>query len=404
MFLKILVIFSLFLGLGFSHTAVVRFGNYTEKQRIVLQLQRSVDYRVYTLENPKRIVIDIMEDVSVDVPKNLQIRIGKHPWGTRVVLDRDFEHVKAFSLQEPFRIVIDVYMATGHQVAKKDDSEELLEIIDPTFIRVLRNMQTAPNQKMVVNEVRKGQVITQRRVIVIDPGHGGHDPGAIGQGGIKEKDVVLAIGKKLASLLEKDQRFRVIMTRSDDSFVPLQERANIALRNRADLFISIHADAHPQRLPHARGTTIFAISSEAAQKRRQHIVNNEQYARLVFGRSDIPTSAKAVLADLAMDVTLNESVVFGQKVVKHVRSELGREVHFRGIQRAGFAVLKTPGIPSVLVEVGFMTNPQEALMMSDTEFQERFAKALYMAIVEYFFPSSQKVTSAQGTYAPAELP
>ncbi|MDW8294376.1 MAG: N-acetylmuramoyl-L-alanine amidase [Aquificaceae bacterium] len=404
MFLRILVIFSLFLGLGFSQTAVVRFANYTEKQRVVLQLQKAVDYKVYTLENPKRIVVDIMEDVSVDVPKNLQLRIGKHPWGTRVVLDRDFEHVKAFSLQEPFRIVIDVYMATGHQVAKKDDSEELLEIIDPTFIRVLRNMQTAPNQKRVVNEVRKGQVITQRRVIIVDPGHGGHDPGAIGQGDIKEKDVVLAIGKRLASLLEKDERFQVIMTRGDDSFVPLQERANIALRNRADLFISIHADAHPQRLPHARGTTIFAISSEAAQKRRQHIVNNEQYARLVFGRSDIPVSAKAVLADLAMDVTLNESVVFGQRVVRYVRGELGREVHFRGIQRAGFAVLKTPGIPSLLVEVGFMTNPQEALMMSDAEFQERFAKALYMAIVDYFFPSSRGVTSTQGAYAPAELP
>jgi len=194
------------------------------------------------------------------------------------------------------------------------------------------------------------------------------------------------------------------MTRKDDTFVPLQERANIALRNRADLFISIHADAHPQRLPEARGTTIFAISSEAAQRRRQQIVSNQNYASLVFGRDDIPISARAVLADLAMDVTLNESVVFGNRIAKVVKRELGRDVYFRGIQRAGFAVLKTPGIPSVLVEVGFMTNPQEALMMSDKDFQDSFARALYLAIVEYFFPTAQKLTSAQETYAPAGQP
>ncbi len=406
MFLRILIIFSVFFGFAFSQKAVVRVGKYPEKERIVLQLDEKVDYKVFTLENPKRVVLDIMGDVNVNFPANLQGRVGKHPWGTRVVFERNFQDIKAFSLQEPFRIVIDIYMGTSTEkaIAKVEQEEELIEIVDPAFVRILRHTNMAPSGERVVNEVRKGQVITQRRVVVIDPGHGGHDPGAIGFMQIKEKDVVLAIAKKLANYLERDGRFGVIMTRRNDTFVPLQERAKIALRNRADLFISIHADAHPQRLPEARGTTIFAISSEAAQRRRQQIVNNQNYASLVFGRDDIPTSARAVLADLAMDVTLNESVVFGNRITKVVRRELGRDVHFRGIQRAGFAVLKTPGIPSVLVEVGFMTNPQEALMMSDGDFQDSFAKALYLSIVEYFFPTTQKLTSARETYAPAGQP
>ncbi len=407
MFLKILVIFSVFFGFAFSQKAIVRVGKYPDKERIVLQLEKGTDYKVFTLENPQRVVVDIMEDININLPVNLQSRVGKHPWGTRVVFERNFQYIKAFSLQDPFRIVIDIYTtgtSTRRMVAKAEQEEELIEIVDPAFIKILRHTPTASSGERVVNQVRRGQVITQRRVVVIDPGHGGHDPGAVGHMGIKEKDVVLAIAKRLADYLEKDGRFRVIMTRRDDTFVPLQERANIALRNRADLFISIHADAHPQRSPEARGTTIFAISSEAAQRRRQQIVNNQDYASLVFGEDDIPASVRAVLADLAMDVTLNESVVFGNKVAKVIKRELGRDVHFRGIQRAGFAVLKTPGIPSVLVEVGFMTNPQEALMMSDKSFQDSFAKALYLAIVEYFFPTTQKLTSVQETYAPAGLP
>lgn len=403
MFLRSLVIISLFLSMAFSQTALVRVGEYPDKERIVLQLDNRMDYKVFTLENPQRIVVDIVGEVNVSLPKDVRARVGKHPWGTRVVFERSFDYVKAFSLQEPFRIVMDVYKKPPEKQTASME-EELLEIIDPAFIKILKHIEIAKGEGRVISQVKGKQVITQRRVVVIDPGHGGHDPGAVGFMGIREKDVVLAIGKRLAKLLQKDGRFRVVMTRDRDVFVPLQERANIALRNRADLFVSIHADAHPQRSPSARGTTIFAISSQAAQRKRQHIVNSDSYASLVFGSSDIPPSARIVLADLAMDVTLNESVVFGQRLARTLGRELQRDVHFRGIQRAGFAVLKTPGIPSVLVEVGFMTNPEEALMMSSEEFQERFARALYLAIVDYFFPSSQKVTSAQEAYATGAKP
>ena len=220
MFLRILVIFSLFLSLAFSQTAVVRVGKYPDKERIVLQLDRKVDYKVLTLESPKRIVVDIMEEVRVSIPKDIQVRVGRHPWGTRVVIEKNFDEVKAFSLQEPFRIVLDIYLpkAVGEPVAKKDEENELLEIVDPSFIRVLRYTENVKNQERVINQVRKSQLITQRRVIVIDPGHGGHDPGAIGYMNIREKEVVLAIGKKLAEFLEEDGRFKVIMTLQTQPF------------------------------------------------------------------------------------------------------------------------------------------------------------------------------------------
>jgi N-acetylmuramoyl-L-alanine amidase len=330
-------------------------------------------------------VVDVME--RVEVPKNIKARVGHHPWGTRFVFDMDYSEVKAFSLETPFRIVLDVYKAT----TSPPQEDPLLAILDPTVLKIIGYQEVKGERERVISERSKGQVITQKRVVVLDAGHGGHDPGAIGFKEIKEKDINLAIVLKLAKLLEEDGRFRVVLTRRDDSFVPLQERANIALRNRADLFVSIHANASPRGISeHAKGTFVFAISSEAAQRKKQAIVHNDQYAKLTLGTADIPHNVRRVMADLAMDVTLYDSVQFGNVVARNLKKYLDRHVEFKGIQRAGFAVLKTPGIPSLLVEVGFITNPQEALLMAQEDFQYTFAKALYSAIVEHFFPGSVK--------------
>jgi N-acetylmuramoyl-L-alanine amidase len=343
------------------------------------------------LDNPKRIVVDVME--RVEAPKDIKARVGHHPWGTRLVFDMDYSEVKAFSLEAPFRIVLDVYKAT----ASPPQEDPLLAILDPNVLKIVGYQEVKGEKGKVISEKSKGQVITQRRVVVLDAGHGGHDPGAIGFKGIKEKDINLAIVLKLAKLLEEDGRFRVVLTRRDENFVPLQERANIALRNRADLFVSIHANASPKGISeHAKGTLVFAISSEAAQRKKHAIVHNDQYAKLTLGTADIPHNVRRVMADLVMDVTLYDSVQFGNVVARNLKKHLDRHVEFKGIQRAGFAVLKTPGIPSLLVEVGFITNPQEALLMAQEDFQYTFAKALYSAIVEYFFPGSVK--EAQRAY------
>jgi len=381
MFQKILIIFSLlFCSFSFGVQVSYREGNYLDKKRLVLEFEKRVDYRVLLLENPKRIVVDVMEEVRP--PTNIKARVGKHPWGTRFVFDTEYSEVKAFSLEDPFRIVIDVYKNTI------PDDDPLIAILDPVVLKVIAYRDAENVEGRLISERAKGTIITQRRVIVLDAGHGGRDPGAIGYKGIKEKDINLAITLKLAQLLNKDGRFKVILTRKDDTFVGLEERAKKALRNRADLFVSIHANASPKGISeHAKGTMVFAISSEAAQKKKEAIVNNDNYAKLAIGVSDVPLSVRRIMADLALDVTLYESVQFGNILSKKLKAQLGREVEFKGIQRAGFAVLKTPGIPSVLVEVGFITNPQEALLMSDPQFQEKFAKAMYDAIVEYFFPN-----------------
>ncbi|SNZ11674.1 N-acetylmuramoyl-L-alanine amidase [Hydrogenobacter hydrogenophilus] len=394
MYQKILVIFSLLLAISFGQVVSVRYGSYPEKERIVLDFNNRVDYRVVLLEDPKRIVVDILSqgDFALRVPKGINYRLGKHPWGTRIVFERDFSSVKAFSVEDPFRIVIDLFKKMEKQEENNDDA--LLAILDPKVLKIIQ--YDAGAKEKVISERKKNVIITQRRTIVIDAGHGGHDPGAIGYMGIKEKDINLAIAKKLAEYLSQDGRFRVIMTRKDDTFLPLQERANTALKNRADLFISIHANASPQGVSHhASGTYIFAISSEAAKKKKHQIINNDSYAKLVLGTADVPISAKKVLADLAMDVTLYESVSFGEKIAKSIARELGREVQFKGIQRAGFAVLKTPGIPSVLIETGFITNPDEAVLMADKDFQDKFARAIYTAVVNYFFPMEKKLTLSQ---------
>jgi len=174
MFLRILITFSFLVWFSFGVQVAYREGNYPDKQRVVLQFERGVEYRVLLLDNPKRIVVDVME--RVEVSKNIKARVGHHPWGTRFVFDMDYSEVKAFSLETPFRIVLDVYKAT----ASPPQEDPLLAILDPKVLKIIGYQEVKGEREKVISERSKGQVITQKRVIVLDAGHGGHDPGAIG--------------------------------------------------------------------------------------------------------------------------------------------------------------------------------------------------------------------------------
>ncbi|MEN3033971.1 MAG: N-acetylmuramoyl-L-alanine amidase [Aquificaceae bacterium] len=386
----------------FGRLVTSRVGDYEDKKRVVFEFSTQVQYKAFTLENPKRLVIDIFSDLDKSkIPPG--VRVGRHSGFTRLVFEGDFSQVKVFSLQEPYRIVIDLYKAIEKTAPEVSEDDEILAIIEPSIVKIIRQETSKTEKPRIVSEVSSSRVISQRRLIVIDPGHGGHDPGAMGVNGLKEKDLVLDIAKKLAELLKKDGRFKVVLTRESDVFIPLEERSRIALRNRADLFISIHADAAPDRSPYARGSTLFAISSEAAMRKKRQIVNSDSYASLVLGNASFSVPARLALADLAIDVTLYEGYNFAKLTANTVRKRLSREVHFRGIKRAGFAVLKTPGIPSVLVEVGFITNPMEATLMAQEEFQDEFAKALYHSVVQYFFPQ-RDVKRGPKSYVAEEAP
>ncbi len=397
---KSLISFSLLLLIVlpvFARIEGSKYGVYEGKIRIVFNLTKSRDFKIFTLENPRRIVIDVYGERSISklsLPVDMRYRVGKHPWGIRIVLyyPRDFS-LKYFKLRNPDRIVLDIF---------REESElytELIKIIgdEPPKERVPKVVVLDEDRKKVeaskdpilglIKKARSQPLVYEERVIVIDAGHGGKDPGAIGYGGIREKDINLAIALKVAQYLRRDGRFKVVLTRKGDYFVELYKRAEIALRNRADLFISIHSDAAPRKNPRAKGTQVFALSYERAVEKKRQILRSRRYARLVLGDAANIKSrvVKRVLADLAIDVTLKESVYFARILSRELKSVIGKDVYFKGINRAGFAVLKTPGIPSVLVETGFITNPSEARKLKNPEFQRKIAWSIYRAIVRYFY-------------------
>ncbi len=406
MSLKNLISFSLLLftliAFSFSKVEGTRYGIYDGKIRIVFNLTKKRDFKVFTLENPRRIVIDIYGERKVAklrLPVDMRYKVGRHPWGMRIVLyyNRNFS-LKYFYLRNPSRIVLDVYREDN------DLYSELIKILgkdlEPKEEPKITVLNRKKKNKVIkgeefkkdplaefIRKVRSQPMVYEDKVIVIDAGHGGKDPGAIGYGRIREKDINLAIAKKVAEYLRRDGRFKVILTRKGDYFIPLHKRAEIALRNRADLFISIHSDAAPRRNPRARGTQVFALSYKRAVEKKYQILSSRRYAKLVLGDAANIRSGlvKKVLADLAIDVTLTESVYFARILSRELKSVIGKDVYFKGINRAGFAVLKTPGIPSVLVETGFITNPSEARKLRNPEFQKKIAWSIYRAVVRYFY-------------------
>jgi N-acetylmuramoyl-L-alanine amidase len=219
-------------------------------------------------------------------------------------------------------------------------------------------------------------------VIAIDPGHGGEDPGAIGPGGVREKDVVLAIGRRLARLVDATPGLRAVLTRDGDYFVPLQGRVSRARAVKADLFVSIHADAWFQ--PTARGSSVYALSlSGATSAAARWLARRENESDRVGGIN--LNVADPVLKHTLLDLTMNATISDSLRLGRHVLAELGgiNRLHRRQVEQAGFAVLKAPDIPSILVETAFISNPEEEARLSDPEHQERLAQAILSGIRRY---------------------
>lgn len=360
--LKLSILF-LFLGfiLSFATEIKVYYGIHKDKIRIVLRSfsEESVEYKVFSLENPYRIVIDLNENLKiteVNLPKGFKYRVGTHPWGVRFVIIPSKNYpFTSFTLKNPYRIVLDL--------RKKNPG---------TF--VARSV-----------EKKLPRVYFDKKVIVVDAGHGGKDPGAIGYKGIKEKWVNLQIARYLAYYLRKDGRFKVVMTRYGDYFVPLDERVRIARRHKADLFISIHSDAAPPGKRWARGTQIFVLSKKSAYRKKRQLLRNWKYALAMFNDAK-NVKALPILSDIAFDITLNESREFAKLLASQLKKDFGkRQIVFKGIRSRGFRVLKTPGTITVLIETGFITNPYEARKLTDRNFQRKFAYSIYKAIVKYFY-------------------
>jgi N-acetylmuramoyl-L-alanine amidase len=234
------------------------------------------------------------------------------------------------------------------------------------------------------NDKPKGkQQFTRMITIALDPGHGGEDPGAVGRGGSREKDVVLAIAKRLKRKMEELPNFRVMLTRDGDYFVPLHVRVQKARKVQADLFMSIHADAFIE--PTARGSSVFVLSEKGASSTAARWLANKENAADLIGGVNIKTH-DAQLASVLLDLSTTAQIKDSMKLGKAILSEIGgiNRLHKGSVEQAGFAVLKAPDIPSILIETAFISNPEEEAKLTDEAYQEKMADAVLTGVKRYF--------------------
>lgn len=367
---------------GLPVATAARVAGDETRTRFVADLSSPVGYTVYVLANPYRVMIDLPE-VEFQLPdgagSNTRGLVGQFRFGplgeghSRIVLETEGPVLieKSFILPpqagQPARIVVDIVKSTEEAVAGKlkAAAEQSTASIDPVD-------ETPP----------AGKPSDGRKTVVIDPGHGGIDPGAIGVRKTREKDVVLAFGLKLKQILEAAGNIDVVMTRSDDRFLTLKERVKVARDNQADLFIAIHADT--VRGADVRGATIYTLSEKASDAEAEALAHKENRADIIAG-VDLEAENEQVtdiLIDLVQRESKTHSLVFAKKAV----SEMGPVTSFTGkpMRSAGFMVLKAPDVPSVLVELGYLSSRQDESQLSSEAWQQKVASAMARAVKTYF--------------------
>jgi N-acetylmuramoyl-L-alanine amidase len=366
----------------------IRIAEHGEGTRVVIDLSRRVEYRHIPLNDPSRLAIDL-PDVAWLVPESngrrsvglvKGFRFGRfQPGVSRLVLDLDgpFEIRRVFELPpngpNGYRIVTDLAVgingaANDHQASSAGQQTAALRVPGPA-----PQPQQAP---------RPG-----KRLIVIDPGHGGIDPGAIGAADTYEKNVVLAMGLELRRQLIATGRYEVVMTRDDDSFVRLRDRLQIARESQGELFISLHADSLRQAQQVA-GLAIYTLSERASNEEAARLAQKENRADILGGvdLSDQEDIVTQILIDLAQRDANNKSIRIAELMVDEL-ADVTRMLR-RQRQQAGFVVLKSPDMPSVLIELGYLSNPKEEQALRDSGYLARLATALVRAIDRYFAPAS----------------
>lgn len=366
-----------FASLSLADVQGVRLWHAPESSRLVFDLTSDAEHKIFPLRSPDRLVIDIENSKMLDSLKDLDLAVGpvkKVRWAMRnhqdlrIVLDlRESLEAKSFPLppnkQYGHRLVVDL--------TPKSQSFKPLEISKP----IIDAKQTENTQRDIV--------------VAIDAGHGGEDPGAIGHGGIYEKRVVLAIAKKLEAMLKREKGFRPHLIRTGDYYIGLRERTQKARAANADLFISIHADAFSSH--RASGSSVFALSQRGAtSEAARWLADKENSSDLIGGVGGVSLDDKedllaGVLLDLSMTASLSVSLDLGQMVLNSMGGV--SKLHKRRVEQAGFAVLKSPDIPSLLIETGFLSNPGEARKLKTSAYQDQMARAIYQGIKRYFMQS-----------------
>jgi N-acetylmuramoyl-L-alanine amidase len=396
--------------------------------RVTLESDQVLKVSHQLLTNPHRLVVDVeglelnntikelVAKVNSNDPYIAQVRVGQfQPKVVRLVLDlKESIQPQLFTL-DPVgsyqnRLVFDLYptvandplMELVRQSAKK---EAALDADDPIAAIAKRESQKAeankpiPPKEIARSESKpdsKAAKPSHRRLltIAIDPGHGGEDPGAIGKRGSREKDIVLAISRRLKQKIEAEPDMRSYLTRDGDYFVPLHVRVNKARRVQADLFVSIHADAFIK--PQARGASVFALSQHGATSTAARWLANKENSADLIGGLNIKTQDKQVaqlLLDMSTTAQIKDSLKLGDAVLKQIGGFA--RLHKRQVEQASFAVLKAPDVPSILIETAFISNPEEEARLNDHEYQDQIAQAILRGIRSYFAKNPPVAKSRQ---------
>jgi len=378
---------------AYAQVSAVRVWPAPDSTRITFESPKPIEFRVFTLRDPDRLVLELdavdispgLSRLAASIPQSdpliRQARVGRFKPGVlRVVFDLKAEVApQAFALKPvgefAHRIVLDLFPANAlDPVAAFLERQRIAGLASAPAPATLPAPPPRPNA--VEPSSPPAPTAGGRQVVVaIDPGHGGEDPGAIGPSGVREKDVVLAIGRRLARLVDATPGMRAHLIRDGDYFIPLHQRVSRARALKADLFVSIHADAWFYAT--ARGSSVYALSlSGATSAAARWLATRENEADRVGGvnLNVADPILKQTLLDLSQTATIDESLRLGRSVL----SELGgvNRLHRKQVEQAGFAVLKAPDIPSILVETAFITNPDEERRLVDETHQERIAQAI----------------------------
>jgi N-acetylmuramoyl-L-alanine amidase len=363
----------------------LRIGGDDKQTRFVIDLNRKIDLAAFTLADPYRVVVDLPQ-VNFNLPAKgsaqgrglvKAFRYGLiMQGGSRIVLDTrgPVRIEKAFVLDaaegQPARLVLD-----------------LVAIDRAAFMRNI-SLQTKPahNTGAKPSEPPVKTDGDARPLIVVDPGHGGIDNGTKGSGGELEKDIVLAFSQALREKLESGGKYRVAMTRSDDSFIPLSERVRFARTRGAALFISIHADALPRKEGLAEGATVYTLSETASDAEAARLAEAENKADVIAGvdLTAEPNDVANILVDLAQRETKTFSMQFARTVVDELKS--AARMHKHPLKSAGFKVLTAPDVPSVLIELGYMSTKDDLKQLNSPAWRARTAQAVLKAVETFFTP------------------
>ena len=368
-------LFTLPLGAYATQIRNARLWRSDDKLRLVFDLSGPVQYKTFSLTSPDRLIIDLsgaglsgdFSQLALENSGITSIRSGHFGKSdTRIVLD----------LVEPMQLnsfVLPPQDGQGHRL--------VLDLTNATRAPRQIAAEPAPLVAPVDKAHPKRDII-----VVVDPGHGGKDPGAIGSKGQREKDVVLSIAQLLAKRLKREKGFDVKLVRNDDFFVPLRKRVDIARQHKADMFISVHADAAPRLT--ASGASVYALSEGGATSATARFMAQRENGADLLGATtllnlkDKDPMLAGVILDMSMNATIASSLQLGGSVLGSLQNITS--LHQKRVEQAGFAVLKSPDVPSILVETGFISNPRDAQRLVTARHQQAVADGLFEGLKRYF--------------------